>query len=88
MQRLFHITPTDYDDFIQILMTAKQTFMWAGDGGNAFGQVIHAIKRLVVELIARGNVDLNAFSFFRNKSCKKELLQRVLIVQNQQVDQP
>ncbi len=47
MQRLFHITATDYDDFVSVLMAAKQTFLWAVDGVQQFHSMLHQIKRSV-----------------------------------------
>jgi hypothetical protein len=44
-QRLFHITPADYDDFVGILFHAKLAFTWSIEGGAAFNQLLQTIKR-------------------------------------------
>jgi len=45
--RLVHISPSDYDDFVSVVMSAKHTFAWAGsDGMHAFQhQLLQGIKR-------------------------------------------
>jgi hypothetical protein len=47
--RLMHIAPNDYEDFVSAVMSAKQTFAWAGSEGlHAFQhQLLNGIKRYI-----------------------------------------
>ena len=43
-QRLYHIAPPDYDDFISTLKHAKQAFSWTQHGIAVFGHLLGKIK--------------------------------------------
>ena len=46
-QRLYHLTPNDYEDFVSVIVHAKRAFNWLIEGPNAFQQLLSSIKRSV-----------------------------------------
>ena len=44
MQKLFHMTPPDYDDFVTTLKHARSAFYWTQPGIHAFNNLLGKIK--------------------------------------------
>jgi hypothetical protein len=44
-QKLYHLSPGDYDDFVSILLHARRAFHWTGEGMQMYSQLLVSIKR-------------------------------------------
>ena len=45
MQKLFHLTSADYDEYILTLKTARDVFYWLPEGIHKYQQLLSNIKR-------------------------------------------
>ena len=44
-QKLFHLTPGDYEEFVSTLIHARRAFTWTPEGPQAYGHLLMTIKR-------------------------------------------
>ena len=44
-QKLFHLTPNDYDEFASTLIHARRAFQWTPDGPHYYAQLLSSLKR-------------------------------------------
>lgn len=44
-QRLYHLTSSDYEEFVNVLLHAKRAFHWTQEGVAAFSQLLQSIRR-------------------------------------------
>jgi len=44
-QKLYHVTPAEYDDFTQIILHARKAFMWTAGGNNEFQNLLSSLRR-------------------------------------------
>ena len=45
-QRMYHITPPEYDDFINVVQSAQKAFMMAPGGMTQFNDFLQSLRRL------------------------------------------
>jgi len=44
-QRLYHVTSSEYDEFVSIVLNAKRAFSWTPEGVTGFQQLLQSIRR-------------------------------------------
>jgi hypothetical protein len=44
-QKLYHLTSTDYEDFVSIVMSARLAFQITPDGSTQFKEWLQSIRR-------------------------------------------
>lgn len=44
-QRLYHLTPAEYEDFTAIILHARKAFMWTASGQNEFQNLLNSLRR-------------------------------------------
>jgi len=44
-QRLYHLTPAEYEDFTAIILHARKAFMWTPSGSNDFQNLLSSMRR-------------------------------------------
>lgn len=44
-QRLYHLTPAEYEDFTAIILHARKAFMWTASGQNEFQNLLSSLRR-------------------------------------------
>lgn len=44
-QRLYHLTPAEYEDFTGIILHARKAFMWTQSGQNEFQNLLSSLRR-------------------------------------------
>ena len=84
-QKLFHLTTNDYEDFVNILVHARRAFHWTPEGVQSYSQLLLSIKRWVtMALVVTVSVSVSLFKFFRNKSCKRDLWNKIEMTKQEQ----
>ena len=46
-QKLLYLTPTDYQDFTDMIQSAKKAFYWTQNGQHMYHQLLNDIRRYV-----------------------------------------
>merc|ERR1719340_352379 len=44
-QRLYHLTPAEYEDFTGIILHARKAFLWTASGANEFQNLLNSLRR-------------------------------------------
>jgi len=44
-QKIYHLTPGEYDDFTSIILHARKAFLWTGNGQNEFQNLLSSLRR-------------------------------------------
>lgn len=44
-QRLYHLTPAEYEDFTAIILHARKAYMWTASGQNEFANLLSSLRR-------------------------------------------
>jgi len=44
-QRLYHLTPAEYEDFTAIILHARKAYLWTASGQNEFQNLLSSLRR-------------------------------------------